>query len=199
MDPIRVYQTDANRVYIPGIEVFAEYNETLGEYLYPAGTRTQTPPTTGANQVARSVGTGRDDDWEVIPNFVGTTYWLADGSEHKVQVIGEELPAGALLSKPAPTAEQFQKMVASAVNAKLDALSKAWRYTNYISARSYIGDTNPKYDQEARAIANYGSACFQVLDELEADVLAGTATMPTSVEDVLALLPPEPSRPVIGG
>lgn len=198
-DPIRVYQTNAGRIYLPSIFVEAEWDETFQMHLYPAGTRIKEPPTLGAYQAARSLGDGLDADWEVIPNYVGFVYWLEDGSEHRIDEVGVAPPAGHLTEAPPPSAQDFQLMVAAAVNAKLNALAKAWRYTNYISARSYIGDTHPKYDLEARAIANYGSTCFQVLDELEAAVLAGTVTMPTTVEAVLALLPPEPARPSIGG
>lgn len=199
MDPIRVYQTDAAGFLVSNVLVHAEFDNTLQEYLYPAGTRTQTPPTLGPNQAARTTGPGRDDPWEVVPDFNGLTYWLPDGSQHTISAVGVAPPEGYLTAPPPPTPAQMQALIGDAVMAKLNTLAKSWRYTNYISARSYIGDTNPKYDLEARAIANYGSACFQVLDDLEADVLAGTATMPSTVEEVLAMLPEEPVRPTVGG
>lgn len=198
MDPIRVYQTDAAGFLVTNVLVHAEFDNTLQEYLYPAGTRTQEPPTLGANQAARTTGPGRDAPWEVVPDFNGLTYWLPDGSQHTITAMGVEPPEGYLTVPPPPTPEQMQAIIGDAVMAKLNTLANSWRYTDYISARSYIGDTHPKYAAEAAAIANYGSACFQVLDELEADVLEGTVTMPTTVEAVLALLPPEPARPSIG-
>lgn len=197
--PIRVYQTDAARTLMPNVLVHAEWSDPLKTYLYPAGTRTQEPPVPGEREAVRSVGDDLDSDWEIIPDWRGVTYWLPDGSQHTISSVGVAPPEGFLSAPPPPTPEKFQGLVARAVNAKLDELARSWRYTNYISARSYIGDTHPKYAAEAAAIANYGSACFQVLDELEAGVLEGTVTMPTTVEAVLALLPPEPARPSIGG
>ena len=75
--------------------------------------------------------------------------------------------------------------------------ARAWQYRDYVSARSYVGDLNPKYAAEGAAIAAYGSQCWTVLDQLAAHVLAGQAEMPASVDEVLALLPPEPQRPVV--
>lgn len=201
MEPIRLYQTDADGIWIPQAIV---YSQVFGEgeaqqQLYPAGTRTKEPPALGPNQAARTAGPGRDDPWEIVPDFNGLTYWLPDGSQHTISAVGVEPPEGFLTAPPPPTPAQMQAAIGQAVMDKLNALAKSWRYTNYISARSYIGDTNPKYAAEATAIANYGSACFRVLDKLEAGVLEGTVTMPTTVEAVLALLPPEPARPSIGG
>lgn len=198
-EPIRVYQTDAARILVANVQVFAEWDDTFSMYLYPAGTRTKEPPELGEHQAARSLGDELDADWEIIDNYLGFTYWMPDGSQHTINELGVAPPDGFLTSPPPPTPAQMQAAIGQAVMDKLNALAKAWRYTNYISARSYIGDTHPKYAAEAAAIANYGSACFQVLDELEAGVLEGTVTMPTTVEAVLALLPPEPARPSIGG
>lgn len=198
-EPIRVYQTDGARIYLPHVSVFAEWNATFGVYLYPAGVRIKQPPPLQEHQAARSLGDDLDSDWEIIPDYLGFEYWLPDGSHHVISEIGVSPPQVYLVVPPPPTPEEFRRTVAQAVNAKLDILARSWRYTNYISARSYLGDSSPKYAAEALAIANYGSACFQVLDELEAGVLEGTVTMPTTVEAVLALLPPEPARPSIGG
>ena len=93
------------------------------------------------------------------------------------------------------TAEQFQKAAAAAVDRVLDTLAQSWRYRDYISARAYANDPNPRFAAEAAALITYGSACWTILDELEADVLAGDATMPATVEEVLALLPAAPARP----
>lgn len=95
----------------------------------------------------------------------------------------------------APTPADLQSDVAAAVSARLDALARSWRYTSYISARSYRDDPNPRFAAEAAALIAHGSACWTVLDDLEAAVLAGTAQMPATVDEVLALLPPEPARP----
>lgn len=198
-EPVRVYQTNSSRLYLPSILVYAEWSEVFGVYLYPAGTRTKEPPALQEYESARSLGDDLNSDWEVIPNYVGFTYWAADGARHTITSIGEAPPEGFLTSQPPPTAQQMQAQIGAAVTAKLDNLASSWRYSGYISARSYIGDSYAKYSAEAQVLADYGSACFQVLDALEAAVLAGTTTMPATVEEVLAMLPAEPSRPVVGG
>lgn len=95
----------------------------------------------------------------------------------------------------APTPADLQAAVAAAVSAKLDMLARSWRYTSYVSARSYRDDPNPRFAAEAAALIAHGSACWTVLDQLESAVLAGTAQMPGTVEEVLALLPDPPDRP----
>lgn len=99
------------------------------------------------------------------------------------------------LNPPPPPAEPLDLRVARALDAKLDALAHRWQYRDYISARSYVGDINPKFAAEGAAIAAHGSACWTVLDKLKDDVQSGAAEMPSSAEEVLAMLPAEPSRP----
>lgn len=94
-----------------------------------------------------------------------------------------------------PSPEEVRDQVARAVDAKLDALARSWRYRDYISARSYRDDPNPRFAAEAAVLIAHGSACWTVLDNLEASVLAGTTQMPATVGEVLALLPAEPTRP----
>lgn len=53
-------------------------------------------PDVGANQIAVII----DGMWTVVADFRGTTYWLADGSEHRIIAIGEMPPADALPSPP---------------------------------------------------------------------------------------------------
>lgn len=104
-------------------------------------------------------------------------------------------PGLAITAPPPPSPEQVRDMVAGRVDALLDALARSWRYRDYISARSYRDDPNPRFAAEAAALIAHGSACWTVLDELESAVLAGTAQMPATVEAVLALLPDPPDRP----
>lgn len=78
--------------------------------LLPAAPSTSTPPAAptlataenkpeiGANEVAVIVS----GQWQVLPDFRGETYWLADGSRHDITEIGETVPAEGLTSPPAP-------------------------------------------------------------------------------------------------
>ncbi|NUX55913.1 hypothetical protein [Paraburkholderia youngii] len=53
-------------------------------------------PITAENEVAVIVN-GR---WEVAHDFRGTVYWLADGTERRIEGIGEQVPQGASLKRP---------------------------------------------------------------------------------------------------
>lgn len=56
------------------------------------------PPATGQNEIA--VANSELTDWEIKPYYVGTTFWLPDGSEHTIAEIGEIPPENALYEKP---------------------------------------------------------------------------------------------------
>lgn len=45
--------------------------------------------------------------WELVPDYRGFTYWTADGTQHTVDALGVEPPAGYLTLPPAP-AEDVQ-------------------------------------------------------------------------------------------
>lgn len=143
MDPIRVFQTDARRVWLPQVAAFTEVLN--GKHLYPAGTRSKTPPPLQANEAARSTGDAVDSDWEVIPDFEGVTYWTADGSEHKVSEIGVALPAEALLTKPAPTAAQLAATRVLEIKAELQQIdSDGARPAREIALALVAGGTAPQ-------------------------------------------------------
>ncbi|MBC8729975.1 hypothetical protein [Paraburkholderia sp. UCT2] len=59
-------------------------------------------PVVGANEVAIIV----NGQWEVVRDYRGTAYWLADGTEHRITNIGEEVPQGALLTCPSVDSTQ---------------------------------------------------------------------------------------------
>ena len=60
------------------------------------------PPHAGVNQIAKYRGGG---DWELVPNFAGTTYYLDDAA-HVMTERGVDLPAGAALEKPQAVIDQ---------------------------------------------------------------------------------------------
>lgn len=92
-----------------------------------------------------------------------------------------------------PTQAQLQQLAANTVMDMLDTLARSWQYSSYLSARAYKGDISPKYNAEGTALANYGSACFSVLD----DIAAGKIAQPATEEALLALMPAKPERPVV--
>lgn len=44
--------------------------------------------------------------WQLKQDLRGTVYFEADGSEKKIERLGDTLPGGALTEKPKPTPEQ---------------------------------------------------------------------------------------------
>lgn len=62
----------------------------------PAGATPIAPPDTGENEAARWNG----EAWEVVQDWLGHVYWLADGSRHEITELGVEPPADALDEAP---------------------------------------------------------------------------------------------------
>lgn len=109
---------------------------------------TSPPPETKENEVAviRDLdGSIPADafgkDWQVLPDFRGTTYWLPDGSKHTVEDFGLPLPTTALMEEPPELAKaaadaavkeqrkgeiltQLSTLDASKIRALTDALLK---------------------------------------------------------------------------
>lgn len=105
-------------------------------------------------------------------------------------------PDGQPREKVIPvTPEVFQRLVGAAVDEMLDELARSWRYQNSTRLLAAKGSSNAKFSAEGTAFEAYWAACWTVLDDLEAAVMAGTAQMPSTVAEVLALLPAAPSRP----
>lgn len=189
-----VYQTNrvgmfVGQVYLDSTDLDPE---NPGSFLIPGGCVEQPPPTPGANQCA----VWESEQWVLRPDFRGVSYWDAEGQQHTIVEIGVVVPDGATTTPPPPTPIQFTALVGRAVDRKLDELARAWRYRDYVSARSYKDDPNPKYAAEAAALIAYGSQCFTALDALEASIAAGETPMPSSLEEVLSGLGPEPTRPL---
>lgn len=108
MQPIRLYQTDPEGIWIPEAVVYSQVfgdGENL-QHLYPAGTRTKQPPELQAHQAARTMGPELDADWEVVADYVGYRYWLADRSEHVITDVGVSPPEGHLTTDPGPTLKE---------------------------------------------------------------------------------------------
>ncbi len=72
--------------------------------------------------------------WDYVVDNVGTEYWLADGTKHTINEVGEEVPEGALLEEP-PEPEPTDEGLASAARSKRDSLisEMSWRYERHAS------------------------------------------------------------------
>jgi hypothetical protein len=90
---------------------------------------------------------------------------------------------------PEEIAATLKAQVADAVQRHLDVAVAPRNYASAAAAVSYVGDPNPQWDAEGRAVRAWRSAvwttCFTALD----DVLAGRRD-PLTPEEMVAELPP---------
>lgn len=90
---------------------------------------------------------------------------------------------------PEEIAATLKRQVADAVQRHLDAAVSERSYSSAAAAVSYVGDPNPQWDAEGRAVLAWRSAvwtaCFAALDA----VLAGERP-PLTPEEMVAELPP---------
>lgn len=105
MEPIRIYPTDGRGISILEDQQF--FSEVLdGHHIIPAGFKLKQPPACQVREAARTLGPGRDADWEVIPDWEGYVYWTADRQRVVIDQVGVEPPEGHLTEDPGPTPTQ---------------------------------------------------------------------------------------------
>lgn len=131
------------------------------------------------------------DIFNTVPTFdaathrMASTYTDTEDAEHDriVRVWGvEAIP-------PEEIAANLKRQVADAVQRHLDAAAAERNYASAAAAVSYVGDPNPQWDAEGRAVRDWRSAiwtaCFAALNA----VLAGERP-PLTPEEMVAELPP---------
>jgi predicted membrane-bound mannosyltransferase len=99
---------------------------------------------------------------------------------------------------PEQLALQQKAMLTSAIQAYVDAPAKAWGYDDAKSAVTYVGDPYAPFNAEGVAIQNFRSDCWALARMVEQAVMVGERAMPT-LEELLALMPEPPDRPVVAG
>ncbi len=99
------------------------------------------------------------------------------------------LTPAEIAARAAAAGEALKQQVADAVQRHLDAAVAARNYSSAAAAVSYVGDPNPQWDAEGRAVLAWRSAvwtaCFAALDA----VLAGERE-PLTPDEMVAELPP---------
>lgn len=120
MDNVKeCYQTDNAGVFI-GV-VFAPANpEEEGKFLVPYGAYEDAPPAVAEHQVARRVAP-EYTSWEIVPDYRGVTYWLADRTKHTITEAGEAPPAGYLAEDPGPPLDEQKAVKLLILNDKVTA------------------------------------------------------------------------------
>lgn len=119
------------------------------EYLIPAGATAQLLPALQAKQASRF--NTQSNSWEIVPDLVGTTYYL-DDSERVMTERGVDLPAGATLEKPesvvAKELESAKQMTIKQINTERDK-----RIANGIEINGATFDTDTNAQQNVTGAA----------------------------------------------
>ncbi|BFM50570.1 hypothetical protein [Marinomonas sp. THO17] len=92
-------------------DIEARQDPVTGDYLVPAFA-TDVPLIEEKPDHQRYFKQGQ---WHYVIDKVGTQYWLADGSQHTIVSLGEDLPQDALLEEPVledePTPTKSQQVL----------------------------------------------------------------------------------------
>ena len=119
--------------------------------------------------------------------------WTMSQSSAVQSLIGAEstgtATAPAPFVPPTPTAEQIAAMITAQAQQRLDEFAQTRRYASIGSLASYAGDADAQLNQEGTYGAMVRSQTWRAMRDFEAEVLAGTKPMPTSIDDVLPVLP----------
>jgi hypothetical protein len=88
-----------------------------------------------------------------------------------------------------PTTDEFIQMVKNATQDRLDTFAQTRNYDGILSACTYATSTVPKFQSEGQYCVNARDNTWASLYTIMEEVQTGTRPMPTSVEEVMSLLP----------
>ena len=118
-----VYQYDPETGMHSGNMKAQESPREPNVYLIPANSTSQKPPQTGERECV----VYESGKWVLKPDYRGVTYYLADGTEHTIDVIDVVPPENALFEKPviAPTFEDAKAAKLTEINSACDSILNA--------------------------------------------------------------------------
>lgn len=101
-----VYTWDEAGVYSGPLELDQSYADPLepGLLNLPRNATRLKPPQTGKHEAARIQPDGQQ--WDVVPDWRGHTYWLANRTQHRITAINVVPPDGWLPADPGPTLDE---------------------------------------------------------------------------------------------
>lgn len=150
--------------------------EQPGEWLSPAFTTDQVPPTVGSNQAALF----QNGSWSLVPDWRGHTYWLSDGSEHTIEALNVSPPADALDTKPNPPLSTLQQQATAAIDAAAGAARS--RYITTVPGQE--GTYQIKADQADEFVAAGRPVDTSPYPMLEAEATARAMTVSALADEV---------------
>ena len=117
---------------------------------------------------------------------------IQDGFQHLMpnwpigytEITDEE--AAILLAPPSKTPSELLAEIEQVITNHMDSVAQAKLYDNRDSCRLYAGYVNP-FQAEAIAYGQWVASCWVVSNTAQAEIIAGTRTIPTPEEAVLEL------------
>lgn len=100
-----------------------------------------------------------------------------------------ELDTASLEATKLKFAEEFQASCLVKVQERLDEFAKTRNYDGILSACSYVGSKIPKFSTEGQYCADMRDSTWAAMYTLYYEIQIGIKTMPTSFEEVAAILP----------
>jgi hypothetical protein len=82
----------------------------------------------------------------------------------------------------------------TAIDKHVDKVANSFGYTSIYTAVSYRNDPHQKFSAEAEALFQWRSAVWVKALEVQADVLEGQIPQPTTVEELIEMLPLPPTN-----
>ena len=99
------------------------------------------------------------------------------------------------LAIPPKTIAQMVAEYEAATTQHLDAYAKTWKYVSMSDVATYLNSSVAKYKAEAAVLIAWRDITWEAFDTITAKIEAAAKDSPTTVEEFLALLPAEPTRP----
>ncbi len=115
-------------------------------------------------------------------------YWDSDLRQQLERVATPE-EVLEIEARKIPDPAVFEALVVQAVQAMLDNFAKTRGYDNILSACSYASSPTGRFAAEGQYCLNARDAVWSTLKNLLESVESGSATMPSTVDEVLTMLP----------
>lgn len=120
---------------------------------------------------------------------VETTPVLTAKGHYEQAWIVTDKTAEVIAAEAAAAAQAFQTSVVTATQARLDTFARTRNYDGILSACTYATSAIPKFAGEGQYAVNARDSTWATLYTLMGEVQLGSRTMPTTVDEVMALLP----------
>lgn len=122
------------------------------------------------------------------PDFVSTLEVVADGT-----VLAPPPPNN--MPAPLPDVPVTREAGIAAMQQRLDTGAMSWGYDSIVSAATYVASSIEQFRNESKALLDWRDASWTWAMAFIADVESGATPLPDNLSDLLALVPPMPTRP----